>query len=288
MKKLVFVLLIVALRTAADDAVPAHFHHVHLNAVNPQASIDFYTKIFGAVPVKYTDTADAVFTERSFILFNKVDQPSPSELKAGLWHIGWGAVDMPGRYAWLVEQGVKIHTPIYALNNIHVTYVQGPDNELIEVNTMPHHRYAHVHLMAVDVNETVQWYKKELGVEVRRDFVPKPEDMSKVRAWSSGFNCDNVSFVVYGQPNYEPKPPWWPDAPLTGFEPTDGRVIDHIAFSFRDIEPVLKRIQADGVEIVSPIAHRDDVNHESFFVRGPDKVLIEIVEAKPIPESSWE
>ena len=26
---------------------------------------------------------------------------------------------------------------------------------------------------------------------------------------------------------------------------------------------------------------------KSFFVRGPDKVLIEIVEADPLPEASW-
>ncbi|MEK7793044.1 MAG: VOC family protein, partial [Candidatus Hydrogenedentota bacterium] len=105
---------------------------------------------------------------------------------------------------------------------------------------------------------------------------------------SSGFSCDNVSFVVYGRPDYEPKAPWWPDAPLDAFEPTDDRAIDHIAFSFREIGPVLEQMKAEGGEIVKPIAHRDDVNHKSFFVRGPDKVLIEIVEAKPIPESSWE
>ena len=87
---------------------------------------------------------------------------------------------------------------------------------------------------------------------------------------------------------------WWPggsytkdDAPQE-FQPTQGRAIDHLAFSYRHIEPVFERMQAAGVEIAEPIAVRPDVGHKSFFVVAPDQVLIEIVEAKPIPDSSWE
>jgi hypothetical protein len=47
-------------------------------------------------------------------------------------------------------------------------------------------------------------------------------------------------------------------------------------------------MKADGVEIVKPIAKDAALGHTSFFVRGPDKVLIEIVQDKPIPEGIWE
>ena len=30
------------------------------------------------------------------------------------------------------------------------------------------------------------------------------------------------------------------------------------------------------------------VGHESFFVLAPDNLLVEIVRARPIPDSSWE
>ena len=282
-------LLLLSGRAAAQDVAPAHFHHVHLNVTDPARTIAYYTKIHGATVTKYAGVADALFTERSFILMNKVEEPPASALTAGLWHIGWGGRDIPSEYEWFKKQPeVKIHTELYPLRNIFVMYLAGPDGEMIEVNTMGHNRYGHVHLLAADVNETTAWYKKHLGLQ-GRDFVPKPEDMSKVRAWSSGFRCDNVSFVVYGQPNYEPKPPWWTkEALLTGFDPTDGRVIDHIAFSYRDIGPVFERMKTDGAEIVRPIAHDDRFSHESFFVRGPDKVLVEIVEAKPIPEGIWD
>jgi hypothetical protein len=42
-----------------------------------------------------------------------------------------------------------------------------------------------------------------------------------------------------------------------------------------------------GVQILEPIALRPDYGFKSFFVQGPDKVVIEIVEAKPIPDASW-
>lgn len=272
----------------AQDVPPAHFHHVHLNVADPARTIDYYTKFHGAVPTTYRGLSDALFTERSFILMNQPASPADSALTTGIWHIGWGGRDVPSEYEWFKEHGAKIRVPLYPLNNIYVFYLSGPDDEMIEVNTMGHNRFGHVHLLARDVNETVQWYKRNLGVQARRDFVPKPEDMSKVRAWSSGFRCDNVSFVVYGMPNYTPSPPWWQDDPLTEFEPTDGHVIDHIAFSYRDIQPVFQRMQHDDLEIVQPIALRPKFGHRSFFVRGPDKVLIEIVEAKPIPEGVWE
>lgn len=272
---------------AAADVEPARFHHVHLNVTDPEATMEFYERIFGATRVKYAHTVESLYTERSFILMNKVDEPAPTELKSGLWHIGWGGVDMPNEYEWFKAQGVKIHTELYQLGRGYVTYLQGPDDELIEVNTMGHHRFGHVHLFAEDVNETTEWYGKHLGLNPRREHVPKP-DLTQVRAWSNGFRCDNVSFVVYGRPDYTPAPPWWRWEPLTEFEPTKGRAIDHIAFSYLDIEPVFERMKKDGAKIVEPIEERPKFNHKSFFVEGPDKVLIEIVEAKPIPEGIWE
>lgn len=269
------------------NAEPAHFHHVRLNVTDPEATMEFYTRVFGATPTRYANSVDALYTERSFILYNVVDEPPPSELKSGLWHIGWGGIDMPHKYEWLKQQGVKIHTPLYSLGGGFVTYVQGPDDELIEVNTMGHNRFGHIHLFAEDVNETVKWYLENLGLSARRPHVPKP-DLTLVRAWSNSFRCDNVSIIVYGRPDYTPRPPWWRWDPLTQFEPTEGRAINHIAFSYPDLKPVLARMRDAGVTIVEPIGFRYDMNHTSFFVEGPDKVLIEIVEAPSIPEGILE
>jgi catechol 2,3-dioxygenase-like lactoylglutathione lyase family enzyme len=272
----------------AQEVKKPSFHHVHLNVVDPEVTIAYYRKFHGAVPIRYAGISDALFVERSFILMNKVASPAPSAIKTGLWHIGWGGRDVPSEYAWFVANGADINTELYALNNIHVMYLNGPDKEMIEVNTMGHNRFGHVHLLAEDVNATTGWYAKHLGLAPRRAHVPKPEDMTKVRAWSSGFRCDNVSFVVYGRPDYTPKPPWWKDGPLTEQVSTKGRVIDHIAFSYRELEPEFARLKKEGVTILEGITFKKDFNHRSFFVEGPDKVMIEVVEAKPIPEGIWE
>jgi catechol 2,3-dioxygenase-like lactoylglutathione lyase family enzyme len=271
----------------------AHFHHVRLNVTDVPKSIQFYARVFGAVPVKFQGVADALFTERSFILFNKVRKPAPSELTSAIWHIGWGGVDVKSEYEWWKKRGVNIHTPLSPLPgpDNYYFYISGPDKELIEINTMGHHRFAHVHLFATDVNETTSWYAKHLGVEPRRKGpVPKPAgDMSTLASiWINLFTCDNVNLIVFGKPDRDPPPPWWRDAPLRTFQPTQGRVIDHLAFSYRAIQPVYERMKQSGVKIVRPISLDEPLKLKSFFVLAPDDVLVEIVEAKPIPEGVWE
>lgn len=272
---------------AGDNNEPAHFHHVHLNVADPRKTRRFYEFMFGATPLRFRGVAEALYTERSFILMNHVATPAPSALESGIWHIGWGAVDVPNEFLWWKSKGMDVHTDIYPLGTGHVTYWNGPDKEVIELNTQGHHRFSHVHLFARDVNETVDWYTRHLGLPGRRP-APKPKDLSKVRAWSSGFRCDNVSFGVYGQPDYTPSPPWWRWDPLAELKPQAGRAIDHIAFSYRELEPPFERMKRDGVEIVAPIKFDPRFKMKSFYVMAPNRVLVEIVEAKPIPEGVWD
>jgi catechol 2,3-dioxygenase-like lactoylglutathione lyase family enzyme len=105
--------------------------------------------------------------------------------------------------------------------------------------------------------------------------------------WATQVTTGGVTINIFGKPGPE-KPFWWSYDPIDEFAPTRGRVIDHIAFSYRDIKPVFERMQAAGLEIVEPIAERSEYGLRSFFVQGPDGVLIEIVEAKPLPEGVWE
>lgn len=265
----------------------AHFHHVRLNVTDPERSRRFYQTMFGVVPVRFRGASDALFTGHSFFLLDQVDAAPPSELKSGIWHIGWGGVDVPHEYEWWKARGMEVHTEIYQLGNGHVTYWNGPDKELIELNTQGHHRYSHVHLLATDINATTAWYTRNLGLPTPRER-PRPADMSSVRAWSTSFRCGVITINVYGRPDYTPVPPWWRWQPLTRFEPQKGRAIDHVAFSFRDIEPVFERMQRNRETIVSPIAVDERHALKSFTVRGPDQVDVEIVEARPIPEGLWD
>lgn len=280
-------------RSSAADAEPARFHHVQLNVTDPAQSIQFYRRVFGAVPVKFRGASDALFTERSFILLNKVDSPADPTLNTGIWHIGWGGVDVKNEYEWWKNHGVEFQTPLSPLpgKDNYYMYISGPDKEVIEINTMGHHRFAHVHFLCDDVNAATDWYARHLGIKPRRASVPKPPpgDMSTLdKIWINAIQCDNVLMIFFGKPDVDPPPPWWPDPPLKQIQPTRGRPIDRIAFSYRKLEPEFERMKAAGVKIVEPIAFREQYQLKSFLVEAPDRVTIEVVEAKPIPEGVWE
>jgi catechol 2,3-dioxygenase-like lactoylglutathione lyase family enzyme len=281
-----------AIQLFAEEVEPAHFHHVLLNSVDPAKSIQFYRRVFGATPIRFRGVSDALFTEKSFILFQKVDSPPDSKLNTGIWHIGWGGVDVKNEYEWWKNHNVDIHTPLSPLpgpDNFYM-YISGPDKELIEINTMGHHRFAHVHLFATDVNEAVGWYTKHLGLKPRFPQVKKPQgDMSTLGSiWINVIQCDNVTMIFFGKPDISPSPPWWRDEPLKEIQSTKGRPIDRIAFSYRDIQPVFERMKQSGAKIIEPITDRPQYKLKSFLVEGPEQVTIEVVEAKPIPEGTWD
>lgn len=290
------------LRTPVAAEESAAFHHVHLNSVDPDASIKYYKRFFSGVPVKFRGVSDALLTDRSFILYSKVEEPPAHELKSSIWHLGWGGVDGPSDYAWREREGVEFETPLMPLANQHFMYAWGPDKEVVEVWTgFHHHRFGHVHLLAEDINATRDWYRTHLGLQGPSAQIPKPPpppedfkyevgsgDPSIFRyMWTTQVQTDAVTINIFGQPGPEPVL-WWSNEPIEEFEPTQGRVIDHIAFSYRDLDAAFERMKAAGVEIVEPIAERPEYDMRSFFVMGPDKVLIEIVEARPLPEGVWE
>ena len=287
----------------AQEAEQPNFHHAHINAVDPAKSIQYYKTMFGAVPVKFRGVSDAVLTDRSFFLFTKVDEPAPWEMISGLYHLGWGGVDGPGDFAWRDKKGMKWQTGLSSLGTNYYMYAYGPDNEVVEVWTgFQHHRFGHVHLFSDDVGIATKWYMDNLGAKGPARIPPKPPKAPEDSAaslenpgsvfqylWASSVSTPNgVTINIFATPRTETIN-WWADPPIE--EPlvaSDGRVVDHIAFSYRDIQPVFDRMKKNGVEIVDGIKEREEYGFKSFFVRGPDKVLIEIVEAKTVPEGSWE
>src|SRR5579884_789324 len=129
--------------TCAQAPAPAHFHHVHINATDPKSSIDFYTSKFDCEKARFAGAQDAVWAQKSWLLFTKVDAPPPREIVSPIWHIGWGAEDMPAAYKKQLKSGTKFATPITDISKLvgrppgsfFYAYADGPDHELIELNT---------------------------------------------------------------------------------------------------------------------------------------------------------
>ena len=71
------------------------FHHLHLNSVDPEAAIEFYTRQFPSTS-KTTWAGEPALASPNdvLVLFTKVDRP-PSNAPAAtaLWHFGWHVTD---------------------------------------------------------------------------------------------------------------------------------------------------------------------------------------------------
>jgi hypothetical protein len=153
----ILILLALLVPAAAQEPPKAHFHHIHLNATDPAAAMDFYTHKF--------------YWDKPWILFTKVKDAPPSEIVSAIWHFGWGAEDMPATYKKQIESGTKFETPITDISdlvgkppgNFFFAYVDGPDHALIELNTATHHHFGHVHLLSEDPIAAGQWYTSMRG-----------------------------------------------------------------------------------------------------------------------------
>ena len=77
----------------ASGVEPLHFHHVHLNSVNPKAAAEYYPKPFSLSAGKTTYNGfEAVKTGNIYLLFTKVEAPPQNELtgpQTAIWHFGW-------------------------------------------------------------------------------------------------------------------------------------------------------------------------------------------------------
>ncbi|MBZ5619055.1 MAG: VOC family protein [Acidobacteriia bacterium] len=263
-----------------------HFHHVHLNALNPELAMGWYTRHFDCERAKFGGT-DALWAGKSWILFNKVDQPPLWKITTALYHIGWGAENAKADYEKFIAMGARFETHMRDLAEglplapglRYYMYLWGPDNVMIEDITANHHYYDHVHLLSEDPVSAGEWYQKEFGFP-RRAQPPsrQPRFFNGYQIGpTSGFNIDNVNVPIFPiELARELFPAEWegrkhPDSPK-------GHALDHFAFSCENLEVMLARLRKDGVKVVEEPRVMLDGALKSAFIEGPDSVPIELVE----------
>jgi catechol 2,3-dioxygenase-like lactoylglutathione lyase family enzyme len=274
----------VPLAPASEPEKPvAHFHHVNLNTVDPKAAIDFYTSKFDCERARFAGLEDAVWTQKSWMLFNKVKTPPPWELTSAIWHFGWGAEDMKAAYQKQLDMKTKFFTPISPLGaSFFYAYVEGPDHALIEMNTANHHRFGHLHLFSEDPVAAGDWYVKNFGATVRNNGMS-----SRTPSFISGFQVgpnsslmlDNVNIIIFPiQYSKKAYADHWKG--VTEMTPTKGRVVDHIGVSFENLTDALERLRKGGVHVTDEIQTTAGGKVKFAFIEGPDKIRIELVEGQ--------
>lgn len=275
----------------AEPSMPeAHFHHLHLNATDPQAAIQFYTSKFACEKGRFAGLLDGVWAQKSWMLFTKVSKPPIADLNSAVWHFGWGAEDMKATYQKQLDMGTKFFTPLTDISDIggnkgatglfYYAYVQGPDGALIELNTANHHNFGHLHLFSADPVAAGEWYKKYMGAKSRSSRPPsrEPRFYRDIQIGPSvSLMSDNVNIIIYPvEYAKQAYPEAWKGK--TEIESTKGHVMDHIGFSFDNLAEAVERLRKDGVKVTEEIRSVANGKVKFAFIEGPDKMRIELVE----------
>jgi len=191
------------------------FHHLHLNATNPEAAIAFYARQFPSTMASTFAGKPALKTGNVWVLFNKVSAPPKTAPQTAIWHFGWHVVDERENLATYLSRKQEVTLlPLYTgdgdgsvlvssdtwpgtggvlgLTKTQIAeakakgvnpqggagfaYMQGPDNALIEYQgNMPKERFNHVHMYQEEPLCAQAWYVKHLNAPARKD-VPTPSE----------------------------------------------------------------------------------------------------------------
>jgi catechol 2,3-dioxygenase-like lactoylglutathione lyase family enzyme len=90
------------------------FHHLHLNSVDPDAAIGFYTRQFASTRAGTWGGMKALHSPNDvMILFDKVDRPPPSQPQSAIWHFGWHVTDAQATVGAWRELGGIAKRPLY-------------------------------------------------------------------------------------------------------------------------------------------------------------------------------
>jgi catechol 2,3-dioxygenase-like lactoylglutathione lyase family enzyme len=271
----------------AQTVADAHFHHLHLNSTDPKAAIEFYTSKFDAEKASFKGLTDAVWTQKSWILIQKVAAAPPSEVVSTIWHFGWGAENMKETYQKQLDSGTRFATPLTDISDIgggtqmglfFYAYVQGPDNSLIELNTAGHHHFGHIHLLSENPVAAGAWYAKHFGVVSAARAQTRMYRGVQI-APSASFMMDDVNVIIYPvEYARTSKMPGWEDR--KAFEPTKGRVVDHIGISVENLDDAIAKLRKEGVTVTDEPRSIAGGKVKFAFIEGPDKIRIEIVEGR--------
>jgi catechol 2,3-dioxygenase-like lactoylglutathione lyase family enzyme len=186
------------------------FHHLHLNAVDPDASIDFYLRQFPSTSKGSWAGHPALLSPNDvMVLFTKIDAPPPTRPQSAIWHFGWHVTDTRAALAAYRERPEVRLLPLYTGdgagsvlvssdtwpsvgNTLGLTraqieeakaarirpnggggfaYMEGPEGMLVEyAGDYPSERFNHVHLWQEDPFCALLWYQTHLNAPVRPGF----------------------------------------------------------------------------------------------------------------------
>src|SRR6476659_7883534 len=240
----------------AAKVEPLHFHHIHLNSVDPKAAAAYYPKPFAQSATKTTFNGfEAVKTGNIFLLFTKVATTPQNELtgpQTSVWHFGWNtpnsrqydekfrAMGLTIAQMWDAADGKLVDMSSDTLPGLPTQeqilemrakgtqptreggfgYLRGPDGAMIEnAQAGTTERFNHVHMYHEHPRCAMAWYVTHLGAQVPQ------QGRGAAGSTPADGDCRTTAYA----------PPTWPSFAKTGFvrEPSGGVAFDDIAIPIR-------------------------------------------------------
>ena len=90
------------------------FHHLHLNVVDPDAAIAFYTRQFPSTEAgTWGGHKPLMSPNHVMILFDRVDRPPAMSPPSAIWHFGWHVTDIRASIATYQARPDVALRPLY-------------------------------------------------------------------------------------------------------------------------------------------------------------------------------
>lgn len=252
------VLVLGVLATVPNPAAAqSDYHHMHLTVPDGEAAAQWYVAHMGCDPVE--GRADRALCDSTYFFFFARDPVGPS-VGTGVNHIGFSVDDIEAKAASLAASGISLEGDgVRDIPNLFkiafLTDPWGTRIELVEHDGFD--GFHHIHLSSPNPSETLAWYQNAFGGERTK-------------------MANRIDGLLYGGEV------WLlvSEAPET-VAPTEGRAIDHLGFSFPDLETAVAELKQKGVEFtVEPREIDSPTSRKISFVAGPDDVRIEVVEPR--------
>jgi lactoylglutathione lyase len=236
---------------AGAMAEEALYHHMHLTATNSEEGAQWYADHFDGEK----NGGVAIFGHTVLAFYQK-EAGFPGSSGSAVDHIGFSVPDIEAKMTQLEEAGVKIVKGVRQEKIYKIAWVEDPWGTLIEIiedsDLLGFH---HFHLLSADPDATIKWYQETFGGEIT--------DYKGIGALKTiAYGEDGVRLII--NLNREAK------------EPTIGRSIDHLGWSFADLDAAAEVLKGKGVNFtLDPQPFRD---LRIAFIDAPDGVRIELVQ----------
>jgi lactoylglutathione lyase len=239
--------------TAPSLASASDYHHMHLTVSDADVGAQWYITHMDCEPVAGRSSA-AQCGDTIFLFFAR--EASGPSVGSGVNHIGFSFTNLDAKVAALASAGLELEGPVRDIPNLFkIAFLVDPWGTRIElVEHAGYLGFHHVHLSSPEPAETLTWYQHVFGGERTR-------------------LLDRIDAVLYGDV-------WlFAGAAREPVAATEGRAIDHLGFSFPNLDSAAADMKGKGVEFtMEPREITSTVAAKIAFVNGPDNVRIEVVQ----------